>query len=216
MSNPFFDHPILNSPYECPLRHWELNPSGQPTQQIIERRRRAEFITPIPKPKKRKKSKQQDEMVFDEGKGLSTKEQQYDPTSIINEVRQNVDSWRDLRGASQWLVASVPPSLIAGRPVPNIVTSIGSFSRAIGRPSSAALPSPTRRSAPESRTTTSVSKCRTATARRSGSIWPISSCWWMTAPAPATSCTSSSRSKATGARTRRGKNPPWKPTGCPA
>ena len=23
MSNPFFDHPILNSPYECPLRHWE-------------------------------------------------------------------------------------------------------------------------------------------------------------------------------------------------
>jgi hypothetical protein len=21
-SNPFFDHPILNSPYECPHRHW--------------------------------------------------------------------------------------------------------------------------------------------------------------------------------------------------
>ena len=104
MSNPFFDHPILNSPYECPLRHWELDSSGQPTQKIIERRRRAEFITPIPKPKKRKKAAPQDEMVFDEGKGLSTKEQQYDPTSIINEVRQNVDSWRALPNPNQWQV----------------------------------------------------------------------------------------------------------------
>jgi type III restriction enzyme len=103
MPNPFFDQPILNSPYECPLRHWELDSSGQPTQRILEKRRRAEFITPIPKPKKRKKAAQ-DEMVFDEGKGLSTKEQQYDPTSIINEVRQNVDSWRTLPSPTQWQV----------------------------------------------------------------------------------------------------------------
>jgi type III restriction enzyme len=25
MSNPFFDHPILNSPYKYPQRHWELD-----------------------------------------------------------------------------------------------------------------------------------------------------------------------------------------------
>jgi type III restriction enzyme len=43
MSNPFFDQPILNSPYECPHRHWKLNAHGQPTQQILENRRRAEF-----------------------------------------------------------------------------------------------------------------------------------------------------------------------------
>ena len=41
MSSPFFDHPILNSPYECPMRYWELNEAGQPTQKIIERRRSA-------------------------------------------------------------------------------------------------------------------------------------------------------------------------------
>ncbi len=104
MSNPFFDHPILNSPYECPRRHWELDPSGQPTQRVLEKRRRAEFITPIPKPKKRKTPAQQEEIVFDEGKGLSTKKQQYDPTSIINEVRQNVDLWRALPNAGQWQV----------------------------------------------------------------------------------------------------------------
>ena len=37
MGNPFFEHPILNSPYECPSRHWELDKQGQPTQKIIER-----------------------------------------------------------------------------------------------------------------------------------------------------------------------------------
>jgi len=101
-SNPFFSHPILNSPYERPSRHWELDEHGQPTQKIIESRRRAEFITPIPKPKKRKVATQ-GEMIFDEGKGLSTKDQQYDPTSLINEVRDAVERWRALP-ASQWQV----------------------------------------------------------------------------------------------------------------
>ena len=104
MSNPFFDHPILNSPYERPARHWELDSSGQPTQQILDTRRRAEFITPIPKPKKQKKMPKQEGFIFDEGEGLSTKTQQYDPTSIINEVRNHVDTWRALPSPSQWQV----------------------------------------------------------------------------------------------------------------
>lgn len=37
MSNPFFDHPILNSPYECPQRHWELDADGQPTRPLRKR-----------------------------------------------------------------------------------------------------------------------------------------------------------------------------------
>jgi type III restriction enzyme len=37
MGNRFFEEPILNSPYEYPLRHWELDREGQPTQKIIER-----------------------------------------------------------------------------------------------------------------------------------------------------------------------------------
>ena len=75
MDNHFFEHPILNSPYDYPGRHWELDDQGQPTQQIVETRRRAEFITPIPKPKKRKAaSKSEAQIVFDEGKGLSNRE----------------------------------------------------------------------------------------------------------------------------------------------
>ena len=104
MSNPFFDRPILNSPYERPRRHWELDAQGQPTQRILESRRRAEFITPIPKPRKRKGSADQQQMVFDEGHGLSRAAQQYDPTPIINELRQYVDQWRALPSPTQWQV----------------------------------------------------------------------------------------------------------------
>ena len=82
---PFFDHPILNSPYEYPARHWELDEHGQPTQRIIETRRKAEFITPIPKPRRHKKSKEdQTKLIFDEGAGVSTATQEYDPTPVIN------------------------------------------------------------------------------------------------------------------------------------
>jgi hypothetical protein len=54
MDNRFFERPVLNSPYNYPGQYWELDGQGQPTQRIIETRRRAEFITPIPKPKSRR------------------------------------------------------------------------------------------------------------------------------------------------------------------
>ena len=104
MSADFFSKPILNSPYAYPSRHWELDEQGQPTQKIIEIRRPAEFITPIPKPKKRKSSEKQSSIVFDEGKGLSTQEQQYDVTAIINGVRDQVEAWRRLQNPNDWQV----------------------------------------------------------------------------------------------------------------
>lgn len=105
MSNPFFEKPILNSPYSFPDRHWELDPNGQPTQRIIEHRRRAEFITPIPKPRKRGSAAQQ-EFVFDEGRGLSTQEQQYESTaSNINALREQLDRWRMIKDPASWGVS---------------------------------------------------------------------------------------------------------------
>ena len=106
MTDPFFEQPVLNSPYECPSRHWELDETGQPTQKIIESRRQAEFITPIPKPKKRKgSSAEQTAIVFDEAaKKLETDSQQYDLTEIINGVRRQVDRWRKIPDQRQWQV----------------------------------------------------------------------------------------------------------------
>ncbi|HVY04538.1 MAG TPA: DEAD/DEAH box helicase family protein [Burkholderiales bacterium] len=103
MSDQFFEKPILNSPYEYPARHWELDETGQPTQRIIETRRRAEFITPIPKPKKRRGG-DQSSLVFDEGEGLSTSEQQYAHTAVIQGLRQEVDRWRELPNPNDWRV----------------------------------------------------------------------------------------------------------------
>ena len=103
MTDSFFDRPILNSPYEYPSRHWELDESGQPTSRILDHRRRVSFITPIPKPKKSKLS--QRELVFDEAaQKLATESQQYDLTEIINSVRHAVDNWRALSDPAQWRV----------------------------------------------------------------------------------------------------------------
>src|SRR5437667_225810 len=102
MDSSFFERPILNSPYAYPGRHWELDPDGQPTGQIIETRRKAKFITPIPKPKKHKRRAAQERMVFDEGAGVSTAKQQYDPTPIIDELRRRVDQWRAIGNPSPW------------------------------------------------------------------------------------------------------------------
>jgi len=101
MSNPFFERPILNSPYEYPARHWELDAGGQPTQRIASSRRRAEFFTPIPQPKKRKGAAKQDELLFDE---RSTQDQQYGHADEINAVRQAVDQWRALSNPADWRV----------------------------------------------------------------------------------------------------------------
>jgi type III restriction enzyme len=102
MSDKFFDQPILNSPYKYPTRYWELDDNGQPTGEELEGRRPAKFITPIPRPKKQKGM--QRAIIYDEGKGLSTEEQQYDPTPIINTLRPHIDAWRDIPNPSDWHV----------------------------------------------------------------------------------------------------------------
>jgi type III restriction enzyme len=104
LANSFFEKPILNSPYQCPRRHWELDRDGQPTQQIAQTRRRADFITPIPKPRKRTGAAEQGRLAFNEGVGLSDARQQYDHTTVINGVREQVDRWRLIPNPADWRV----------------------------------------------------------------------------------------------------------------
>ncbi|MFZ5772136.1 MAG: BPTD_3080 family restriction endonuclease [Thermodesulfobacteriota bacterium] len=102
MDNRFFAKPVLNSPYAYPARHWELDDQGQPTQKIVENRRPAKFITPIPKPRKRQgKAIQQSLFAVHD---LTSQTQQYDPTSIINELRRHVDQWRSRQNPGDWQV----------------------------------------------------------------------------------------------------------------
>jgi type III restriction enzyme len=101
-NSSFFERPILSSPYVYPGRHWELDGDGQPTGRIIEARRDARFITPIPRPRKQKRARGQEALVFDEGAGVSTTKQQYDPTPIINQLRSRVHQWRAISNPSHW------------------------------------------------------------------------------------------------------------------
>ena len=101
----FFERPILNSPYAYPSQHWELDADGQPTNQLIGTRRSAEFITPIPKPKKRRQAQevQQTLALFDTD-GISIGSQQYDLSLYINSIREKVNAWRQLPHPEDWKV----------------------------------------------------------------------------------------------------------------
>jgi type III restriction enzyme len=113
MTKTFFEKPILNSPYSDPSRHWELDQNGQPTGNILGTRRLCQFITPIPRPKKvsgspkvkgKKKGKDTTDNLLDFLPNLSASGQQYDPSSIINQVRELVESWRSLPNPADWKV----------------------------------------------------------------------------------------------------------------
>ena len=98
MSSAFFDSPILNSPYEEPRRHWELDFNGQPTTEIVTRRRPSALVSPIPKAKKvRGKALIQPDLLTDETG------QEYNPTEVINGVRSAVDPVRYANSVTHWM-----------------------------------------------------------------------------------------------------------------
>ena len=112
MTNQFFEAPILNSPYEYSARHWELDDTGQPTQRILESRRRADFVTPMPKPRRQRSRGAQAALALDDRSGVSTADQEYERTAqVINDLREQVDAWRKLPNPRDWHVTPASTSL---------------------------------------------------------------------------------------------------------
>jgi type III restriction enzyme len=56
----------------------------------------------VPKPRKRPGKGKQDSFIFEDQQGLSSSEQEYNPTPIINEIRSHVESWRALPNSADW------------------------------------------------------------------------------------------------------------------
>ena len=113
MPSSFFEQPILNSPYEAPTRHHALDADGQPSEQPpVPGRRRSELITPVPKPRKKQRKSAQTSFVLPDADGLSTEEQEYNPTPIINEIRSYVASWRALPNPADWGVTPATQRLL--------------------------------------------------------------------------------------------------------
>ncbi len=92
----FFKQPILNSPYEYPAQHWDLDANRQPTEKILNYRRPASFISPIPKPRQQRRRRIEQATLFSE--------QQADLAQTINRVRAAVDRWRSIPDSSDWRV----------------------------------------------------------------------------------------------------------------
>ena len=83
MAETFYDRPILNSPYDPPGRHHDLDKDGQPTDRPpVPGRRRSELITPVPKPRKRRKAGRgtQHALMLQDAEGLTyAAGQKYNP-----------------------------------------------------------------------------------------------------------------------------------------
>ena len=71
------------------MKYWELDETGQPTQKIIERRRSAKFIAPIPRINV--KPLHNRDLYSTKARGFRPMSSNTTPTSIINEVRDHVD-----------------------------------------------------------------------------------------------------------------------------
>lgn len=80
------DNPILNDPYDPPTAHFELGPNG-PTGEIIPRRRPSESFIPVPAPKGRKASAQQQLDVDVMG-------ERREKNCLVNDIRAQVELWR--------------------------------------------------------------------------------------------------------------------------
>jgi len=83
-------NPIINSPYEAPVAHFEIGPQG-PTGVLLTGRRPSESFIPVPVSRKGRKSGQ---ATFD----FDVTGERREENSLINDVRRKVERWR----ASNW------------------------------------------------------------------------------------------------------------------
>ena len=110
MDNEFFGRPILNSPYNCPSRDCELDPTGQPSGRSVTEHRAASFLASIPSPASRAPQKPPG---FDEtARALETDSQQYELMALINWLRRWVDEWRKIPDPAKWRVTAETARLL--------------------------------------------------------------------------------------------------------
>src|SRR5262245_8333107 len=99
MPSAFEQSPVINSPFRKPERHFLLNEDGSPTGVIEQGRRPSAYFVPI-LPARKKGRPRQAELALEEDQGGERITQ----NDFINEVRGNVERWRELPSA-QWGVS---------------------------------------------------------------------------------------------------------------
>ena len=85
-------NPILNRPFACPDKHWELNDDGMPTGVVSDGRRRSEYIVAVASSKRKKGD--QEELILDD------RSAERRANDRINAIRAEIEQWRNLPEAS--------------------------------------------------------------------------------------------------------------------
>jgi type III restriction enzyme len=81
----FVDNPVINSPFEEPKRHHQLNEEGQPTGIVSSGRRESMQIVPVAAARRRVK---QGELELGESNELKVNQ-------LVNDIRDRVGAWRN-------------------------------------------------------------------------------------------------------------------------
>ncbi len=112
MAASFFEQPILNSPYEVPRFHHALDEYGQPldvrrSKDAADRKSSRRFRC-----RECKRAGRPRRAAFGDRDDPSAGEQEYNPSPIINEIRNHVASWRALPNPADWGVTPTTARLL--------------------------------------------------------------------------------------------------------
>lgn len=108
MAKPFYERPILNSPYFAPTRHHAIDDKGQPLEhEPILGRRRSRYLTPVPSAKRRQADAPELPLQTQEGEPGT-----YNENAIVNEIRRHVGDWRTLSNPADWGVTPTTQKLL--------------------------------------------------------------------------------------------------------
>src|SRR5437868_4184566 len=103
MSKPFYEQPILNSPYFVPSRHHALGHDGRPLDfPPSDGRRKCGYVTPVPKARKQRQQDGASQPALDLGTSSDATGQTYGVARIVDEIRQHLASWRAIPNAADW------------------------------------------------------------------------------------------------------------------
>ncbi len=78
--------PTLNTPFAAPAKHWVLDKTGKPNGEVVDERRRPEYIVAVATSKR--KHGGQEELIFEDSAVESR------ANDRINAIRAEVDKWR--------------------------------------------------------------------------------------------------------------------------
>ena len=85
MSQVVIENPIINSPFDEPIRHFRFSDEGI-TNEIDDGRRTSSYFVPIAKPKKKGSS----QLQFD----TEWTQDRIEENKLVNDIRRRVDLWR--------------------------------------------------------------------------------------------------------------------------